>query len=60
MFEAETKALFAKYFQTDKSQFFQCNVQLNVQLYFGFCYKLPNFLEIIDEYCIWLSSDLTV
>ena len=29
-------------------------------IYFGFCYKLPNFLTIIDGYCIWLSSDLTV
>ena len=30
MFEAEIKALFAKYFQKDKSQFLQCTVNLAV------------------------------
>ena len=28
--------------------------------YFGFCYKLSNFLTIIDGYYIWLSSDCTI
>ena len=28
--------------------------------FFGFCYKLSNFLAINDEYCIWLSSAWTV
>ena len=28
MFRAETKALFAKFFQEDKSQFSQCTVQI--------------------------------
>ena len=28
--------------------------------YSGFCYKLSNFLAIIDGYYIWLSSDWTI
>ena len=28
--------------------------------YFSFCYKLSNFLAIIDGYYIWLCSDWTI
>ena len=33
MFAAETKALFAKYIQKDKSQFSQCTVQLTYTMF---------------------------
>ena len=52
MFGACTKALFARYFQKDKSQ---CTVQLiyafdNFIFFFGFCYKLSTFFAIINGY----------
>ena len=65
MFGAETKALFAKYFQKNISQFSWCTVQLvytsmsDKLFVFGFCYKLSNFLAFIDWY-ILLSSDWTI
>ena len=48
-----TKALFARYFQKDKSQFFQCTLLLIYtfdNFFFFFCYKLSTFLAIIDGY----------
>ena len=48
MFEAETKALFAKYFQMDKSQFSQCTVQLIYTMFdkllFWFLLQIIQFL----------------
>ena len=54
-----------KYFQKDKSQLSIFSVHWPAHLnniwqfffFFGFCYKLSNFLAIIDGYYIWLSSD---
>ena len=62
MFGAGTKALFARYFQKDKSQFSQYTVQLiyttfDKLSFLVFSYKLSNFLAIIDGYYICLSSD---
>ena len=56
MFGADTKALFDftclnKNFQKDKSQFSHSRSlkpPLKNYFYFGFCYKLSDFLSIID------------
>ena len=46
----ETKALFAKYFQKDKSQFSRFDKLLILVF-------VTNFLAITDGYFIWLSTD---
>ena len=62
MFGADAKASFANYFQKNKIQFSQCTFSFILDLtnYFGLCYKVSNFLAIIDRYYNWLSSDGTI
>ena len=56
-----------KYFQKDKKVNFlsaqASSFKLPLTIFFvvfGICYKLSNFLPIIDGYYIWLSSDWTI
>ena len=57
-------ALFAKYFQKDKSAFSQCTIQLIYttfdKLFILFLSQIIQFLGNIDGYYIWLSSNWTI